>query len=107
MEIKRQITGMMRLLSDRSGRVYQRVGSEQSSSTKEPKDNLNCTQTPVLSPASEDPQSNNWGSAGDPDPSSSSTSPLGQYSTRSRALRILNSTKEPNGKSTGFNKKNC
>ncbi|XP_013884352.1 BEN domain-containing protein 7 isoform X2 [Austrofundulus limnaeus] len=87
---------MMRLLSDRSARVYQRVGSEQSSSTKEPKDNLNHTQTRVPSPASEDLQSNNWSSAGDPDPSSSSTSTLGQYSTRSRTLRILNSSKEPN-----------
>ncbi|XP_024859556.1 BEN domain-containing protein 7 [Kryptolebias marmoratus] len=101
MEIKRQITGMMRLLSDRSGRVYQRVGSEQNSSTKEPKDNLNCTQTLVSSPVSEDPQCNNWSSAGDPEPSSSSTSipndpACGQHSTRSRALRILNSTKEPN-----------
>uniref|UniRef100_A0A3Q3FV76 BEN domain containing 7 n=1 Tax=Kryptolebias marmoratus TaxID=37003 RepID=A0A3Q3FV76_KRYMA len=95
MEIKRQITGMMRLLSDRSGRVYQRVGSEQNSSTKEPKDNLNCTQTLVSSPVSEDPQCNNWSSAGDPEPSSSSTSipndpACGQHSTRSRALRILN-----------------
>lgn len=104
MEIKRQITGMMRLLSDRSSRVYQRVGSEQSSSTKE--DNLNHTETPVPSPTSEDPQSNNWSSAGDPDPSSSSTSTLGEYSTRSRALRILKSTKEPNGTLAAFYKKN-
>ncbi|XP_037538753.1 BEN domain-containing protein 7 [Nematolebias whitei] len=99
MEIKRQITGMMRLLSDRSGRVYQRVGSEQNTSTKESKDNLTCT--PVPSPVSEDPRCNNWSSAGDPDLSSSSTSTpidpfFGQYGTRSRALRIHKSKKEPN-----------
>lgn len=101
MEIKRQITGMMRLLSDRSGRVFQRVGSEQNSSTKEPKDHLNCTPVPSL--VSEDPRCNNWSSAGDPDLSSSSTPndpAFGQYGTRSRALRIHNSKKEPNGRVT-------
>lgn len=103
MEIKRQITGMMRLLSDKSGRVYQRVGSEQNSTSKESKDNLTCT--PVPSPVSEDPRCNNWSSAGDPDLSSSSTSTpidpiFGQYGTRSRALRIHSSKKEPNGRVT-------
>ncbi|XP_072241300.1 BEN domain-containing protein 7 [Leuresthes tenuis] len=103
MEIKRQITGMMRLLSDKTGRVYQRVGTEQERSTSEPQDrHLNWIQQPPILPlVSEDHQSNNWSSAGDPEASSSSTStPIpngpgcGQYSTCSRPLRILNNTKD-------------
>ncbi|MEQ2276732.1 hypothetical protein XENORESO_007127 [Xenotaenia resolanae] len=101
MEIKKQITGMMRLLSDKTGRVYQRLGAEQNSSTKgHPDGQLNCVHTPpILSFVSEDRQS--WSSAGDPEPppSSASTSipngpACGQYSTRSRALRIVNTTKD-------------
>ncbi|XP_047205204.1 BEN domain-containing protein 7 isoform X2 [Girardinichthys multiradiatus] len=101
MEIKKQITGMMRLLSDKTGRVYQRLGAEQNSSTKgHPDGQLNCVHTPpILSFVSEDHQS--WSSAGDPEPppSSASTSipngpACGQYSTRSRALRIVNTTKD-------------
>ncbi|XP_047452769.1 BEN domain-containing protein 7 isoform X2 [Mugil cephalus] len=103
MEIKRQITGMMRLLSDKTGRVYQRAGTEQDSSIKEPEDrHLSWVHQPaLLSHVSEDHQSNNWNSARDPGPSPSSMSPsipngpgCGQYSTRSRALRILNNTKD-------------
>uniref|UniRef100_A0A665UDX7 Si:ch211-220f12.4 n=1 Tax=Echeneis naucrates TaxID=173247 RepID=A0A665UDX7_ECHNA len=68
MEIKRQITGMMRLLSDKSSRVYQRVATEQESLTKEPQDRrLAWVHQPVpLSLVSEDHQSNNWNSTGDP-----------------------------------------
>ncbi|XP_039989777.1 BEN domain-containing protein 7 [Xiphias gladius] len=103
MEIKRQITGMMRLLSDKTSRVYQRVGTEQDSLTKEPQDRrLAWLHQPApLSLVSEDHQSNSWNSAGDPGPSPSSIStPIpngpgcGQYSTRSKALRILNNTKD-------------
>lgn len=102
MEIKRQITGMMRLLSDKTSRVYQRAGTEQDSLTKEPQEKpLNWINQPeLLSLVSEDHQSNSWNSAEDPGPSPSSISiPVpnspgcAQYSTRSRALRILNSTK--------------
>lgn len=102
MEIKRQITGMMRLLSDKTSRVYQRVGTEQDSLTKEPQDKPpNWAQQPaLLSLVSEDHQSNSWNSPEDPGPSPSSISTpvpngpgYGQYSTRSRALRILHSTK--------------
>ncbi|MEQ2233952.1 hypothetical protein ILYODFUR_027009 [Ilyodon furcidens] len=101
MEIKKQITGMMRLLSDKTGRVYQRLGAEQNSSTKgHPDGQLNCVHTPpILSFVSEDRQS--WSSAGDPEPAPSSASTsipngpaCGQYSTRSRALRIVNTTKD-------------
>ncbi|XP_030588261.1 BEN domain-containing protein 7 [Archocentrus centrarchus] len=102
MEIKKQITGMMRLLSDKTSRVYQRVGTEQDSLTKEPQDKPpNWVHQPaLLSLVSEDHQSNSWNSPEDPGPSPSSVSTpvpngpaCGQYSTRSRALRILNSTK--------------
>ncbi|KAG7217422.1 hypothetical protein INR49_021589 [Caranx melampygus] len=102
MEIKRQITGMMRLLSDKTSRVYQRVGTEQDISTKEPQDRrLAWIHQPApLSLVSEDHQSNSWNPAGDPGPSPSSVStPIpngpgcGQYSTRSKALRILNNAK--------------
>uniref|UniRef100_A0A669BQB3 BEN domain containing 7 n=1 Tax=Oreochromis niloticus TaxID=8128 RepID=A0A669BQB3_ORENI len=89
MEIKRQITGMMRLLSDKTSRVYQRAGTEQDSLIKEPQEKpLNWVNQPALLSL-------------DPGPSPSSISiPVpngpgcGQYSTRSRALRILNSTKD-------------
>lgn len=103
MEIKRQITGMMRLLSDKTGRVYQRVGAEQDSLTKEPQErHLTWVhQPPPLSLVSEDHQSNSWNSAVDPGPSPSSIStPIpngpscGQYSTRSKAMRILSNTKD-------------
>ncbi|KAM7414407.1 hypothetical protein PAMA_019294 [Pampus argenteus] len=103
MEIKRQITGMMRLLSDKTSRVYQRVGTEQDSLTKMLPDRH---QTWVHQPApsslaSEDHQINSWNSTGDPGPSPSSIStPIpngpgcGQYSTRSKALRIVSNTKD-------------
>lgn len=103
MEIKRQITGMMRLLSDKTSRVYQRVGTEQDSLTKMPLDrHLTWEHQPAPSSlASEDHQINSWNSTGDPGPSPSSIStPIpngpgcGQYSTRSKALRIFNNTKD-------------
>lgn len=103
MEIKRQITGMMRLLSDKTGRVYQRAGAEQDSLTKEPQErHPTWEQQPApLSLVSEDHQSNSWSPAGEPGPSPSSIStPIpngpvcGQYSTRSKAMRILNNTKD-------------
>ncbi|XP_034541969.1 BEN domain-containing protein 7 [Notolabrus celidotus] len=98
MEIKKQITGMMRLLSDKTSRVYQRVGAEQDSLAKELGDrHLTWVQKPV--PLSEGQQGNNWSSEVDPGPSPSSIStPIpngpgcGQYSTRSKAMKILNNT---------------
>ncbi|KAM3870607.1 BEN domain-containing protein 7 [Diretmus argenteus] len=106
MEIKRQITGMMRLLSDKAGRVYQRVGAQQTSLEKEPQDeHLSWAHQPAtLSLPLEDHQNNSWNSTGDPGfygPSPSSISTLipngpgySQYSTRSKALMILNNTKD-------------
>ncbi|XP_023201072.1 BEN domain-containing protein 7 [Xiphophorus maculatus] len=103
MEIKKQITGMMRLLGDKTGRVYQRLGVEQNRSTKEPQDSqLNCMHTPPILPVvSEDNQYQSWSSPGDPElpPSSESTSisngqACSQYSTRSRELRTVSTTKD-------------
>ncbi|KAM9753753.1 BEN domain-containing protein 7 [Menidia menidia] len=103
MEIKRQITGMMRLLNDKSGRVYQRVGTEQESSTSEPQERhqSQIQQFPTVSLVSEDHQSTNWSSTEDPEPSSLSTSTpvpngpsCGQHSTCSVPLRIPNSAKD-------------
>ncbi|XP_029952250.1 BEN domain-containing protein 7 [Salarias fasciatus] len=103
MEIKRQITGMMRLLSDKSSRAYHRAGAEQDGVVREPQErHLNWAHQPaLLSLVSEDHQSSSWNSAGDPGPSPSSLSSsilngpgCGQYSTRSRTLRILNNTKD-------------
>ncbi|XP_056138484.1 BEN domain-containing protein 7 [Lampris incognitus] len=101
MEIKRQITGMMRLLGDRAGRVYQRVGAEGSGGKKDD-GHLSWDHQPAALPAvSEDQQSNCWSSAGDAGPSPSSTcssiangQSYNQYSTRSKAVRILNNTKD-------------
>lgn len=102
-KIKRQITGMMRLLSDKTGRVYQRVGTEQDSLTKEPQDgHLTWAHQPApLSLVSDDHHSNSWNCAGDPGPSPSSISAsipngpvCGQYSTRSKAVRILTNSKD-------------
>ncbi|KAG7522291.1 hypothetical protein JOB18_018230 [Solea senegalensis] len=98
-EIKRQITGMMRLLRDKSSRVYQRAGAEQDGGTKEPQDGCRESehQSAPLFLGSEDHQSNSWDCAGDlgASPSSASTTtPKGpvcdQYSTHSKALRIHN-----------------
>ncbi|XP_029697683.1 BEN domain-containing protein 7 isoform X2 [Takifugu rubripes] len=94
MEIKRQITGMMRLLSDKSGRVYQRTATEQDSTTKEPLGrHLSWPQQPAPLPG--DQQCNSWNAAGNPGPSPSSISinspnspGCGQQGTCSKATRI-------------------
>lgn len=103
MEIKRQITGMMRLLSDKTSRVYQRVETEQDNLTKMPSDmHLTWVQPAPFSVASKNHQINKWNSTGDAGPSSSSIAtpnPNGpgcdQYSTRSKGLRIISYTKDP------------
>ncbi|XP_055030766.2 BEN domain-containing protein 7 isoform X2 [Misgurnus anguillicaudatus] len=82
MEIKKQITGMMRLLSDKTGRVYQRVGREGETLKQEPQEealNLPVTHSPTPE------HLQYW----------SSVLPLthGQYSTRSKTQRMLNHSK--------------
>lgn len=100
-EIKRQITGMMRLLGDKSGRVYQRVTTEQHSTTKEAQGRHPSW---LLEPAPlpGDHQGNSWNPAGDPGPSPSSVTinppngpGCGQQDTGSKTTRSKGS-KEPN-----------
>ncbi|XP_064807828.1 BEN domain-containing protein 7 isoform X4 [Oncorhynchus masou masou] len=99
-EIKRQITGMMRLLSDKAGRMYQRVGAEGNSLKQEPQEeHLSWAQPAALPPDLEDPQTSVWSSAGETEPSPMSIpNPVpngqgsGQYGTRSKTQRMLNTT---------------
>ncbi|KAL0167685.1 hypothetical protein M9458_035907, partial [Cirrhinus mrigala] len=82
MEIKKQITGMMRLLSDKTGRVYQRVGREGETLKQEPQEealSLPVAQTPT-------PEHLQYGW-------SSVLMAHGQYGTRSKTQRMLNHSK--------------
>ncbi|XP_016383014.1 BEN domain-containing protein 7-like isoform X3 [Sinocyclocheilus rhinocerous] len=82
MEIKKQITGMMSLLSDKTGRVYQRVGREGETLKQEPQEE--ALSLPVAqSPAPEHLQYG-W---------SSVLMAHGQYGTRSKTQRMLNHSK--------------
>ncbi|XP_068595988.1 BEN domain-containing protein 7 [Brachionichthys hirsutus] len=94
LEIKRQITGMMRLLNDKTGR-YQRMGTEQGRLTKEPQPrNLTGLRQP---PSPDDHQSSSWNSAGNLRPSQASIStPIlnGPDCSPSRVMRILSGTKD-------------
>ncbi|KAG5273221.1 hypothetical protein AALO_G00148980 [Alosa alosa] len=89
MEIKRQITGMMRALNDKTGRVYQRVGREGENLKQEPQDELLSWASPTgLDP--EEPQHSAWTCS--PQPNNHLTS--GQYGTRSKTQKMLNLTKD-------------
>ncbi|XP_076849318.1 BEN domain-containing protein 7 isoform X2 [Brachyhypopomus gauderio] len=81
MEIKRQITGMMQLLSDKAGRVYQRATREGHALKQEPQEEAlgwagSQSQAPV------EPL-NSW----------SSTPPVSQYDTRSKTQKMINNSK--------------
>ncbi|XP_068132240.1 BEN domain-containing protein 7 isoform X2 [Hyperolius riggenbachi] len=107
MEIKKQITGMRRLLNDSTGRVYQRVGKE-GEKLKEELHDIDINWTNSLSPpcVADDPihpAQAAWNSV----PVQASGFP-GQYGTRSKTvqnhvktegsngeLRIVNSVAEP------------
>ncbi|KAG7261462.1 hypothetical protein CRUP_008151 [Coryphaenoides rupestris] len=98
-EIKRQITGMMRLLSDKTGRVYQRIGAKGDDSNKDPQDyGLSWVQPPATLPHL--PENHNWTHAAEPEPSSSCSIPIAngqrynQYTTRSTASRITDQPKD-------------
>uniref|UniRef100_A0A8D0SIC1 BEN domain-containing protein 7 n=1 Tax=Sus scrofa TaxID=9823 RepID=A0A8D0SIC1_PIG len=86
MEIKKQITGMRRLLNDSAGRIYQRVGKEGEKLKEEPQDldsiwpqRLNSAETPQnLHPTSR-------GAWNELPPQSGQFS--GQYGTRSRTFQ--------------------
>lgn len=56
MEIKKQITGMRRLLNDSTGRIYQRVGKEGEKLKEEPQD-LDLVWPQRLNSSAEAPQS--------------------------------------------------
>ncbi|KAL4659511.1 BEN domain-containing protein 7-like isoform X6 [Arapaima gigas] len=87
MEIKKQITGMMRLLNDKAGRVYHRMGPEGEALKQEPQDmELSWSQHVATSP--EDPQHSAWGT----EPMARPPVP-GQYGTRSKTLKMLTDTK--------------
>ena len=86
MEIKKQITGMRRLLNDSAGRIYQRVGKEGEKLKEEPQDldaiwpqRLNSAEAPPsLHPSSR-------GAWNELPPQSGQFS--GQYGTRSRTFQ--------------------
>nr|XP_015208614.1 PREDICTED: BEN domain-containing protein 7 isoform X2 [Lepisosteus oculatus] len=94
MEIKKQITGMMRLLNDKAGRVYQRVGKEGENLKQEPKDvDVRWAQpapavAPTISVSQEVPQHSTWNQDPVVAPQVS-----GQYGTRSKTLKMMNKTK--------------
>ncbi|XP_048825693.1 BEN domain-containing protein 7 isoform X2 [Brienomyrus brachyistius] len=83
MEIKRQITGMMRLLSDKASRGHQRPGGTGDSLKAEPQDaELSWGQPLAL--CLDEPQHSTWNLEPAPRPQV-----LGQYSTRSKTSRML------------------
>lgn len=97
MEIKKQITGMRRLLNDSAGRIYQRVGKEGEKLKEEPQD-LDAIWPQRLNSA-EAPQSLHPSSRGtwnELPPQSGQFS--GQYGTRSRTFQ---SQPHPAGSSNG------
>ncbi|XP_037702650.1 BEN domain-containing protein 7 isoform X6 [Choloepus didactylus] len=87
MEIKKQITGMRRLLNDSTGRIYQRVGKEGEKLKEEPQE-LDFTWPQRLNSSVEAPQSLRPSSSGawnELAPQSGQFS--GQYGTRSRTFQ--------------------
>nr|XP_040132906.1 BEN domain-containing protein 7 isoform X1 [Ictidomys tridecemlineatus] len=87
MEIKKQITGMRRLLNDSTGRIYQRVGKEGEKLKEEPQD-LDLIWPQRLNSSAEAPQSLHSSSRGvwnELSPQSGQFS--GQYGTRSRTFQ--------------------
>ncbi|XP_027784445.1 BEN domain-containing protein 7 isoform X2 [Marmota flaviventris] len=87
MEIKKQITGMRRLLNDSTGRIYQRVGKEGEKLKEEPQD-LDLVWPQRLNSSAVAPQSLHSSSRGvwnELSPQSGQFS--GQYGTRSRTFQ--------------------
>ncbi|XP_006877693.1 PREDICTED: BEN domain-containing protein 7-like [Chrysochloris asiatica] len=87
MEIKKQITGMRRLLNDSTGRIYQRVGKEGEKLKEEPQD-LDLIWPQHLNSSAESPQSvrPSSGATWNELPSQSRQF-SGQYGTRSRTFQ--------------------
>ena len=86
MEIKKQITGMRRLLNDSAGRIYQRVGKEGEKLKEEPQD-LDSIWPQRLNPAEAPPSLHppSRGAWNELPPQSGQFS--GQYGTRSRTFQ--------------------
>lgn len=83
-EIKKQITGMMRLLSDKAGRVYQRVGREGETLKEEPQEeDLSWTLSDKQD--LEEPE-HDWNSVSH-----------NQYDTRSKMQKMLEQDKSRGG----------
>ncbi|XP_053428813.1 BEN domain-containing protein 7 isoform X9 [Nycticebus coucang] len=98
MEIKKQITGMRRLLNDSAGRIYQRVGKEGEKLKEEPQD-MDLVWPARLNSSSETPPSlhpSTRGSWNELPPQSGQFS--GQYGTRSRTFQ---SQPHPSASSNG------
>lgn len=90
MEIKKQITGMMRLLSDKAGRVYQRVGREGETLKEEPQEEgLSWTSSHKQSPEQPEP---GWDSGSH-----------NQYDTQSKNQKMLDQDKNRGGFQRGSN----
>ncbi|XP_054844192.1 BEN domain-containing protein 7 [Eublepharis macularius] len=87
-EIKKQITGMRRLLNDSTGRIYQRVGKEGEKLKEEPQD-LDLAWTPRLNPPpSETPANLHPSPSGAWNEIPAQTSHFsGQYGTRSKTFQ--------------------
>ncbi|XP_023557600.1 BEN domain-containing protein 7 [Octodon degus] len=86
MEIKKQITGMRRLLNDSTGRIYQRVGKEGEKLKEEPQD-LDLVWPQRLNSSTEAPQSIPPSSRVWNELTPQSGQFSGQYGTRSRTFQ--------------------
>lgn len=96
-EIKKQITGMRRLLNDSTGRIYQRVGKEGEKLKEEPQD-LDLAWAQRLNPPAESQASlhpSQSGAWNELSPQASHFS--GQYGTRSKTFQNQTRTVASNG----------
>ncbi|XP_049670083.1 BEN domain-containing protein 7 isoform X2 [Accipiter gentilis] len=96
-EIKKQVTGMRRLLNDSTGRIYQRVGKEGEKLKEEPQD-LDLAWAQRLNPPAESQASlhpSQSGAWNELSPQASHFS--GQYGTRSKTFQNQTRTVTSNG----------
>ncbi|MEE6481540.1 hypothetical protein FKM82_012894 [Ascaphus truei] len=98
LEIKKQITGMRRLLNDSTGRIYQRVGKEGEKLKQEPHE-LDLSSSPSLSTPWEAEEPNHSSQSPWNDLPSQTTPFSGQYGTRSKTVQnqVKNTAAESNG----------
>ncbi|XP_027694704.1 BEN domain-containing protein 7 isoform X2 [Vombatus ursinus] len=92
MEIKKQITGMRRLLNDSTGRIYQRVGKEGEKLKEEPQD-LDLVWAQSLNSSADVSQSLHLSPSGTWNELPSQTGQFsGQYGTRSKTFQSQSKT---------------